>query len=151
MRYLKYVVLLGIVVAAAGTASAQVRVQFGIGGGPVYYGPPPSCVYGYYDYYPYACAPYGYYGPDYFAGGVFIGAGPWYRGYRGRAYYPAPYAYRGRTFDNRGFQPFNRGRSFTAPSVRNNFQSRGGNGGGRSVSRGGNSVGRGGSHGGRGR
>jgi len=24
------------------------------------------------------CAPYGYYGPSYFSGGVFIGAGPWF-------------------------------------------------------------------------
>ena len=29
---------------------------------------PPSCPYGYYSYYPYACAPYGYYGSDYFIG-----------------------------------------------------------------------------------
>ncbi|MGA1986495.1 MAG: hypothetical protein ABSG72_09495, partial [Candidatus Sulfotelmatobacter sp.] len=39
---------------------------------------PPVCAYGYYSYYPYACAPYGFYGPRWFAGGVFIGAGPWY-------------------------------------------------------------------------
>ena len=34
--------------------------------------------WGYYSYYPYACAPYGYYGPNWFSGGVFIGVGPWY-------------------------------------------------------------------------
>src|SRR5580658_7657608 len=33
-------------------------------------------VYGYFSYAPYTCAPYGYYGPDWFVGGVFIGAGP---------------------------------------------------------------------------
>ena len=43
----------------------------------------PDCPYGYFDYAPYSCAPYGYYGPDWFAGGVFIGAGPWFRGPRG--------------------------------------------------------------------
>jgi hypothetical protein len=43
-------------------------------------GPAPACPYGYYDFAPYNCAPYGYYGPEWFAGGVFIGAGPWYRG-----------------------------------------------------------------------
>jgi hypothetical protein len=43
-------------------------------------GPAPDCPYGYYDYAPYDCAPYGYYGPEWFAGGVFIGVGPWYRG-----------------------------------------------------------------------
>jgi len=29
---------------------------------------------------PHACAPAGYYGPDWFADGVFIGAGPWFHG-----------------------------------------------------------------------
>ncbi len=43
----------------------------------------PDCPYGYFDYAPYSCAPYGYYGPDWFAAGVFIGAGPWFRGPRG--------------------------------------------------------------------
>ncbi len=41
---------------------------------------PPVCSYGYYPYYPYACSPYGYYGSSWFSGGIFIGAGPWYRG-----------------------------------------------------------------------
>ena len=45
----------------------------------------PDCPYGYFDYEPYACAPYGYYGPDWFVGGAFIGAGPWFHG--GRAFY----------------------------------------------------------------
>src|SRR5271157_1851754 len=57
-------------------------------GQPVYVGPPPVCPYGYYPYYPYTCAPYGYYGPSWFVGGVFIGAGPWFHGFRGwRGYY----------------------------------------------------------------
>jgi hypothetical protein len=43
-------------------------------------GTEPGCPYGYYDYAPYACAPYGYYGPEWFMGGVFVGAGPWFRG-----------------------------------------------------------------------
>lgn len=54
-------------------------VQTGVGVG-VAYGPAPDCPYGYYDYAPYDCAPYGYYGPEWFPGGVFLGAGPWYRG-----------------------------------------------------------------------
>jgi hypothetical protein len=50
-------------------------------GGPVAVaGPPPDCPYGYYDFAPYDCAPYGYYGPEWFSGGVFIGVGPWYHG-----------------------------------------------------------------------
>ena len=94
MRYIKCVALLGLLVILAGTAHAQSRVQFGIGigvgPGPAYgsaydIGPPPACSYGYYDYYPYVCAPYGYYGPSYFYNGVFVGAGPWFRGgYYGR-------------------------------------------------------------------
>ena len=43
-------------------------------------GSAPVCPYGYYDYAPYRCAPSGYYGPDWFHQGVFIGAGPWFRG-----------------------------------------------------------------------
>jgi hypothetical protein len=52
---------------------APSQVVVGIGVAPV-------CPYGYFDYPPYDCAPYGYYGPDWFVGGVFIGAGPWFHG-----------------------------------------------------------------------
>ncbi len=62
---------------------SQAQVAVGVGVGPGYVGAAPVCAYGYYGYYPYACAPYGYYGPDWFAGGVFIGAGPWYGWGRG--------------------------------------------------------------------
>src|SRR6266478_3733398 len=69
MRYLRLIGLLGICLFSASFAHAQ-RVTFGVGiGAPAYYGPAPVCAYGYYDYYPYACAPYGFYGPDYFVGG----------------------------------------------------------------------------------
>ena len=54
-------------------APAQVSVNIGVA---------PVCPYGYFDYPPYDCAPYGYYGPDWFTGGVFIGAGPWFHGRR---------------------------------------------------------------------
>lgn len=53
---------------------AQVSVDIGVA---------PECPYGYYDVAPYACAPYGYYGPEWFTGGVFIGAGPWFHGPEG--------------------------------------------------------------------
>ena len=52
---------------------AQVSVGVNIGVAP-------DCPYGYYDTPPYGCAPYGYYGPEWFTGGVFIGAGPWFHG-----------------------------------------------------------------------
>ena len=58
-------------VISAPVSHAQVAVQIG---------PAPDCPYGYYDYPPYDCAPYGYYGPTWFVNGVFIGAGPWFHG-----------------------------------------------------------------------
>ncbi len=72
MRYLKYVALLAVLMVPLTYSQAQVRV--GIGFGPGYVAAAPVCAYGYYGYYPYACAPYGCYGADWFAGGVFIGA-----------------------------------------------------------------------------
>jgi hypothetical protein len=58
------------------TSAAPAQVSIGIGVAPV-------CPYGYFDYAPYDCAPYGYYGPDWFTGGIFIGAGPWFHGRQG--------------------------------------------------------------------
>jgi uncharacterized membrane protein YgcG len=67
-------------VAVAAFTSMQVapsQVVVGIGAAPI-------CPYGYFDYAPYDCAPYGYYGPDWFdGGGLFIGAGPWFHGPHG--------------------------------------------------------------------
>jgi len=102
MRYLKYAALAGVLLFAAASAEAQVRVGVGIGVGPLAVGPEPVCAYGYYSYYPYACAPYGYWAPSYFVNGVFVGVGPWYhahghgaywgpRGYYGRGDYGHPY------------------------------------------------------------
>ena len=100
MKYLTMLAVLGMGLLAAPYAHAQ-RIEVGVGFGPAYVGPPPACVYGYYDYYPYACAPYGYYGPAWFSEGVFIGAGPWFHGYYGRpGFYGRPFV--GRDFDGRG-------------------------------------------------
>ncbi len=104
MKYIRILAVLSIGLFSAGFAHAQ-RFSVGVGiGGPVYAGPvygPPVCTYGYYGYYPYACAPYGYYGPDWFSGGIFIGAGPWFRGgyYGGRGFYDRDFRGR-RDFDN---------------------------------------------------
>ena len=91
MRYLRVLALFAICLAPIGFAQAQhVSVGIGVGVGPVYggyVGPAPVCAYGYYSYYPYACAPYGYYGPDWFVNGLFIGAGPWYHGGWGHGYW----------------------------------------------------------------
>lgn len=61
--------LLIVPLALAPTGNAQISINIG--------GPPPVCSYGYYDYAPYACSPYGYYGPGYFYNGIFLGIGPW--------------------------------------------------------------------------
>ncbi len=61
----------GLLIAPAKKADAQVGISIG---------EPPVCPYGYYEAPPYACAPDGYFGPAWFSGGVFIGAGPWYHG-----------------------------------------------------------------------
>ncbi len=80
MRYLRYLVVLLALAVPASFAHAQIGVGIGVGIDPGYgydyYGAAPVCSWGYYSYYPYACAPYGYYGPSWFLGGVFIGAAP---------------------------------------------------------------------------
>lgn len=81
-------------------AHAQISVRIGAA---------PVCPYGYYDYPPYACAPYRYYGPEWFSGGVFIGAGPWYHGpahFYGHVdnHFDPHHGYKG-AFPNRGEHP----------------------------------------------
>jgi hypothetical protein len=88
--------------ASAATAPAQISVSIGA---------PPVCPYGYFDYAPYDCAPYGYYGPDWFNGGLFIGAGPWFHGPHGfyghvDNRYDPRHGYHG-PMPERGAQPFN--------------------------------------------
>jgi hypothetical protein len=70
------IVLAGVVAATPGAGVSQISVGVNLGRAP-------ACPYGYYDYAPYNCSPYGYYGPDWFNGGFFIGAGPWFHGPRG--------------------------------------------------------------------
>ena len=92
MRYLKYFALLAMLLfAVAGSARAQVAVGVRVGPVVAGVGAAPVCAYGYYGYYPYACAPYGYYGSNWFVNGVFVGAGPWYHGYYGRGFYGHPW------------------------------------------------------------
>jgi hypothetical protein len=106
MRSLKLLVLPAIAAAlftAGSVAPAQISVGIGVGAAPV-------CPYGYFDYPPYDCAPYGYYGPDWFNGGLFIGAGPWFHGPHGfyghvDNRYDPHNGYRG-PLPARGAQPF---------------------------------------------
>ena len=58
---------------AATSQKGEAQVSINIGAAP-------ECPYGYYDVAPYRCAPSGYYGPEWFDGEVFIGAGPWFHG-----------------------------------------------------------------------
>ena len=75
MNRLKYFAIAAVVgfcfTVAAPKVQAQVSVEIGVA---------PDCPYGYYDTAPYGCAPYGYYGSEWYTGGVFIGAGPWFHG-----------------------------------------------------------------------
>src|ERR1700760_2738675 len=107
MSALKMIALSTLALATLGSVKAapsQIAVGVNIGAAPV-------CPYGYFDYAPYDCAPYGYYGPDWFLGGVFIGAGPWFHGPRGfyghvDNRFDPHYGYHG-PFPERGAQPFN--------------------------------------------
>jgi hypothetical protein len=73
-NYLAIAAVAGLcLTVAAPKVQAQVNVGISIGAAP-------DCPYGYYDYAPYACSPYGYYGPEWFSGGAFIGAGSWFHG-----------------------------------------------------------------------
>lgn len=105
MHLLKSLGLLSLLYALSGvTPSVPAQISVSVGVAPV-------CPYGYFDYAPYNCAPYGYYGPDWFTGGVFIGAGPWYRG-RDRFYghvdnrWDPHHGYAG-PLPERGERPFN--------------------------------------------
>jgi hypothetical protein len=60
------VVWLGLLAPTAAQAAANSSV-----------GDQPVCQFGYYGYAPYACAPRGFYGADYFYNGIFVGVGPW--------------------------------------------------------------------------
>ncbi|HET9838107.1 MAG TPA: hypothetical protein VFR84_07725 [Candidatus Angelobacter sp.] len=95
--------LLALVALPALHSQAQVRIGVGINIGPSYgvYHAPPVCEWGFYPDYPFGCAPYGYYGPEWFADGVFIGAGPWYNFYYVRPAYYRPYYVRSVWYVNR--------------------------------------------------
>lgn len=72
LRYLVLLAIVGFILKPATGAHAQVSfgIQFG-GGYDDAPPPPPVCPYGYYSYPPYACAPYGFYGPRW------VGGRPW--------------------------------------------------------------------------
>jgi len=80
-----------LLLAPAPRAQGQISVQIGAA---------PVCPYGYFAYAPYNCAPWGYYGPEWFSNGIFIGAGPWFHGphdWHGRVdrHYNPRYGYHG--------------------------------------------------------
>jgi hypothetical protein len=126
MKYLRYVAMIALLAMPLAYAQAAVGVGVGIGVGVGPVAGPPVCAYGYYPDYPYSCAPYGYYGPSWFAGGVFIGAGPWYHGW-GHPYYPAR-GFVGRGFAGRGY--VGHGYVGRGPVAGRGFVARGGSRGG---------------------
>jgi hypothetical protein len=85
-----------LVTTGAPRAEAQLSINIGVA---------PACPYGYYDYTPYRCAPYGYYGPEWFHGRTFIGVGPWFHGsseFRGHVNnsFDSQHGYNGRVPNN---------------------------------------------------
>ena len=106
MSCLKSLVFSAVAAAAVWSAAPFAPAQLSVN-----IGTAPVCPYGYFDYAPYDCAPYGYYGPDWFTGGLFIGAGPWFRGPRGfyghvDNRFDPHHGYHG-PLPERGVQPFN--------------------------------------------
>jgi hypothetical protein len=103
MNGFKCLMVVGVcLLAATFKTEAQVSINIGV---------EPACPYGYYDYAPYNCAVYGYYGPDWYSNGVFIGAGPWFHGHHGfyghvDNRYDPHHGYAG-PMPARGEQPFN--------------------------------------------
>ncbi|HLY42879.1 MAG TPA: hypothetical protein VKR52_16815 [Terracidiphilus sp.] len=90
-KFVLFSAVAGILLTVPQARAGQISVTIGA---------PPVCPYGYFDYAPYRCAPYGYYGPEWFRGGVFIGAGPWFHGrehFRGHIdnHFDPHYGYRG--------------------------------------------------------
>src|SRR6202522_1107745 len=101
-KLLAFSALAAALVSSTSAAPAQISINIGVA---------PVCPYGYFDYAPYECAPYGYYGPDWFAGGIFIGAGPWFHGPHGfyghvDNRYDPRHGYHG-PLPGHGAQPFN--------------------------------------------
>jgi len=97
-----FTAIAAVLLSAGSVAPAQIGIGIGVA---------PVCPYGYFDYAPYDCAPYGYYGPDWFIGGLFVGAGPWFHGPRGfyghvDNRYDPHHGYAG-PMPNHGEQPFN--------------------------------------------
>jgi hypothetical protein len=102
LKSLAFSVLTAVLLSSVSVAPAQIGISIGAA---------PVCPYGYFDYAPYNCAPYGYYGPDWFSGGLFIGAGPWFHGAHGfyghvDNRYDPHNGYAG-PMPGRGEQPFN--------------------------------------------
>jgi len=120
MNSIKILALAAIATIAivAGTPKSEAQISFSIGVAP-------SCPYGYYDYTPYRCAPYGYYGPEWFNGRTFIGVGPWFHGsddFRGHvnSRYDQQYGYNGRVpeYGERGHKRSNYPRRFKGDETR---------------------------------
>jgi hypothetical protein len=130
MRLLRSLSFLSLAFLFCGMAST-VPAQIGIG---VNIGPEPGCPYGYFDYAPYDCAPYGYYGPDWFVNGIFLGAGPWFHGPHGfyghvDNRWDPHHGYRG-PVPERGAQPFSHFHANEARDGRGHTGNAGHDGGG---------------------
>lgn len=75
MNGIKFLALAAIASFAIALSASKAAAQIDF-----YTGVAPECPYGYYDYAPHNCAPDGYFGPEWFDRGVFVGTGPWFHG-----------------------------------------------------------------------
>ena len=143
-KWLAFSALSVALVSSVSVAPAQVSINIGA---------PPVCPYGYFEYPPYDCAPYGFYGPDWFTGGLFIGAGPWFHGAHGfyghvDNRYDPHHGYVG-PLPEHGAQPFNHFHANEGRDGQGHVGNPGHDGGGEhSAGYSGNHGGGGGSHGG---
>jgi hypothetical protein len=78
MNGLKFLALAAVAAICFAVSTPKIQAQVSVD-----IGVAPECPYGYYDVAPYECAPYGYYGAEWFSSGVFVGAGPWFHGAEG--------------------------------------------------------------------
>lgn len=145
VRVFAFAVLTVALLCSAHVAQAQISIGVNVGA-------PPMCPYGYFDYAPYDCAPYGYYGPDWYMRGVFIGAGPWFHGSHGfyghvDNRYDPHFGYHG-PFPDRGDRPFEHFRGNEARDGRGHTGNPGHDAGNERALPGYRGGGRGGDHGG---
>jgi hypothetical protein len=145
---MKFFAILTVVAGLSFFAPSPAKAQVSVG---INIGPEPGCPYGYFDYSPYNCAPYGYYGPEWFNNGIFIGAGPWFHGHHGfhghvNNHYDPRHGYHGALphhGEHGNFHAYGHGHQFHGNESRGGYDNHGGDHGGHGGDHGGDHGGHG--------